>query len=78
MALNLKPDNMVWYIAKHQNGKVYHVTEVEKELNAAHWSIYRKHAIQFTTEAGVHNFIHSFLKDRKDIFLINGPPEGDI
>lgn len=65
----------VWYISKHQNNTTYYVKEVDKENGAIKWTTHRSKSMQFHTENGVHHFIHSYMKDRHDIYLIHAPEE---
>lgn len=65
----------VWYISKHQNRINYYVKEVDKINGAIKWTTHRKHAMQFHTENGVHHFIHAYMKDRRDIYLIHSIEE---
>ena len=66
---------MVWYIAKENNGKNYYITEIDKDTRAVTWTPIRKDSIQFATEQAVHTFIHAYLKERNDIFLVHAPEE---
>lgn len=65
----------VWYISKHQNRTNYYVQEVDKENGAIKWTSHRSKALQFHTESGVHHFIHAYMNDRKDIYLIHAAEE---
>ena len=66
-------EKRVWYICKRQDETVYYVHEVDRECHAIKWSSLRSKAMQFHTENGVHHFIHAYMNDRKDIFLIHQP-----
>ncbi len=70
-----KPEGVVWYISKHQNGTTYYVAEIDKQNGACKWTPNRARSMQFHTEAGVHHFIHAYLSDRTDIFLTHAPEE---
>lgn len=62
-----------WFIAIRKRGKVYYVTEVDKDSGIVTWTPKRSEAISFSTESGVYNFLHAFLNDRTDVYLVHGP-----
>lgn len=68
-------EGQVWYIAKHHNKTTYYVCEADVGKGSINWTTIRKNALQFHTESGVHHFIHSYLKKRKDVYLIHAPSE---
>lgn len=63
----------VWYIAKKHNDKTYYVHEVDKKSGTVKWTSSRNKAMVFRTENGVHHFLHTYMNDRTDIYLINAP-----
>lgn len=75
MGINLS-GNLVYYITKRQNGRVYCVSEVDKDTGVVTWTQRKTMALQFATEAGVYNFVHAFLDNRSDIVLVNSLAEG--
>lgn len=70
--------SMVWYVAKENDDKTYYIKEVDKESGAVKWSASRSKSMQFHTEHGVHHFIHAFLNNRPDIFLVHAESEKRI
>lgn len=68
-------ENKVWYIAIKHNNTTYYVQEVDKQNGAVKWTTHRSRAMQFHTENGVHHFIHAYMNDRHDIYLIHAEGE---
>ena len=68
-------DELVWYISKEHQKKIYYVQEVNRKTGAVTWTTRRKWAIQFRTNGAVYQFISKFMNDRNDVALINAPEE---
>lgn len=66
---------LVWFIGLRKNGKTYYVTRVNTKKSTVEWALRRKTAIQFSTEAGVHQFIDTYLGGRSDIILVQAPED---
>lgn len=60
-----------WYIAKKHNKVIYYVREIDNQNGAVKWTSHRSKSMHFHTENGVHQFIHDYLNDRTDIYLIH-------
>jgi len=63
-------EGIVYLIKTHQNNKSYYVHKVDRNTNAIVWTSVRHNAMVFHTETGTQHFVHTYLKNRKDIELI--------
>lgn len=59
-----------WYIGKQQPDAVYYLAEFDDDASTAMWCKQRSDAMPFKTEAGVHQFISTYLNNRSDITLV--------
>lgn len=64
-------EQSVWLISKRNNGKIYFLVDYDRDNKTALWSQHRRDALEFKTEAGVTQYISTYLNNRKDIILVH-------
>lgn len=66
----LSGEGTVYLIKTHRNSKTYYVCKVDPTSKAITWTTSKENAMTFHTEAGTQQFVHSYMKHRKDIELV--------
>lgn len=69
--VRLKEDRFVWLIAKLHRNKTFYVVDVDKPTNTVLWTQNANDAMHFAIESSIQQFMHSYFKNRKDIYLVH-------
>jgi len=70
-----RQSDMVFYISKKHARAVYYVHEYNKETHVVTWTRHRRNAVCFRTQQAVYQYLHAYLNNRSDVYLVHALQE---
>lgn len=66
----LYPEKEEWFVTKENGGMTYYIYDIDKN-NFVKWGLEKEKAKQWQSRNDVKHFVHKYLNNRNDIFIVS-------